>query len=353
MDNILRRKTKKVSVGNTFIGCDSPITVQSMTNTDTRDIKSTIEQIRKLEDLGCDIIRIAIPDYSACEAIKEIKKSISIPVVADIHFDYKLAIQSIQNGADKIRINPGNIGDIEKLKIIIDEAKKRNVAIRIGVNSGSIEKDLLKKYNGVTPQGLVDSAIRYLEIFEDQNFSNMVFSLKASNVLMTIQAYRIMSQKTDYPLHIGVTEAGTIKLGTIKSAVGIGSLLSEGIGDTIRVSLTGDPAEEIIAGKEILRSLGLRKEGIEFISCPTCGRCNVNLIEPAEEAEKKLQHINANIKVAIMGCAVNGPGEAACADIGIAGGNKEVLLFKKGIIVGKIKEEDAVDVLVSEIEKMI
>ncbi|MFA6308543.1 MAG: flavodoxin-dependent (E)-4-hydroxy-3-methylbut-2-enyl-diphosphate synthase [Clostridia bacterium] len=345
-------KTKKIAVGNIFIGGGSPITVQSMTNTDTRDVKNTVKQIKMLEEAGCEIIRVAVPDIEAAEAIKKIKKSISIPLVADIHFDYRLAIQSIMNGADKIRINPGNIGGADRVKSVIAEAKDRNITIRIGVNSGSLEKNILKRYNGVTPEGMVESALNNMKILEAQKFTNTVVSLKTSNVLMTINSYRLMSQKSDYPLHIGVTEAGTVKKGTVKSSVGIGCLLAEGIGDTIRVSLTGDPIEEVITGKEILKALGLKNEGIEFISCPTCGRCRINLVEIAEEAEKRLAHIKTNIKVAIMGCAVNGPGEAIEADIGLAGGDKEVLLFKKGVILEKIKEENAVDVLVEEIEKM-
>jgi (E)-4-hydroxy-3-methylbut-2-enyl-diphosphate synthase len=352
VDDFKRMKTKKIAVGNIFIGGGSPITVQSMANTDTRDVKNTVKQIKLLEEAGCEIIRVAVPDIEAAEAIRKIKKSISIPLVADIHFDYRLAIQSIMNGADKIRINPGNIGGAERVKNVIEEAKDRSISIRIGVNSGSLEKNILKKYNGITPEGMVESALNNIKILEAQKFTNTVVSLKTSNVLMTINSYRLMSQKSDYPLHIGVTEAGTVKKGTVKSAVGIGCLLAEGIGDTIRVSLTGDTIEEVITGKEILKALGLRNEGIEFISCPTCGRCRINLVKIAEEAEKRLAHIKTNIKVAIMGCAVNGPGEAIEADIGLAGGDKEVLLFKKGVIVEKVKEENAVDILVKEIEKM-
>jgi len=323
-----------------------------MTNTDTRDVKATISQIKSLELAGCDIVRVAVPDNEAAEAIKLIKEGISIPLVADIHFDYRLAMVSMENGADKIRLNPGNIGDRDRVKKVVEMAKSRSIPIRIGVNSGSVEKQLLIKYNGVTPQGMIESALKHAEILEDLDFDNILFSIKASSVPLTIEVYRLMSEKTEYPLHIGVTEAGTIYKGTIKSSVGLGCLLAEGIGDTIRVSLTGDPVEEIKAGIEILKALGLKKQGVEFISCPTCGRCQIDLINIANKVEEKLQYINKELKVAVMGCAVNGPGEAKEADIGIAGGKGEVLLFKKGEIIRKIPQEKAVEELLSEIEKL-
>ena len=349
---IKRKETKKIKVGDLFIGGDSPITVQSMTNTDTRNIPATIDQIKRLEEAGCEIIRLAVPDQEAAVAIKEIKRAASIPVVADIHFDYRLALTCMENGVDKVRINPGNIGDRDRVKQVVNMAKSRQIPIRIGVNSGSIEKDILQKYNGVTPEGMVESALGHAVILEDLEYDLIAFSIKASNVLMTIAAYRLMSQKSSYPLHIGVTEAGTIYKGTIKSSVGIGCLLAEGIGDTLRVSLTGDPVEEVKVGIEILKSLGLRKEGVEFISCPTCGRTEINLIDIANEVEKKLQAFNKNIKVAVMGCAVNGPGEAREADIGIAGGKGEALIFKKGQIIRKVPQDRIVEELMKEIEKL-
>lgn len=347
-----KSNTKKIKIGSTFIGGDSSITVQSMTNTDTRDVGATVLQIKKLEDAGCDIVRVAVPDNEAAQAIKEIKKAISIPLVADIHFDYRLAIQSIENGADKIRINPGNIGGRERVKKVVETADKHQVPIRIGVNSGSIEKHILEKYKGVTPEGMVESALNHAEMLEDFGFDRIIFSIKASNVPLTIAAYRLLSKKTKYPLHIGVTEAGTIYKGTIKSSVGIGCLLTEGIGDTLRVSLTGDPVEEVKVGNEILKTLGLKKYGIELISCPTCGRTEIDLVEIARKVEDKLKLLNKDIKVAIMGCAVNGPGEAREADIGIAGGKGEALLFKKGEIIRKLPGDRIAEELLAEIEKM-
>jgi len=346
-----RKKTKKIRVGDTFIGGDYPITVQSMTNTDTRDAASTVDQIKRFEEAGCSIVRVAVPDIQAAEAIKYIKKSISIPLVADIHFDYRLAIESMKNGVDKIRLNPGNIGDQDRIKSVVEVAKQRQIPIRIGVNSGSLEKDVMAKF-GVTPTAMVESALQHARILEKLDFYDIVFSLKASSVSMTISAYRKMAQKSDYPLHIGVTEAGTVYRGTIKSAVGIGCLLAEGIGDTIRVSLTGDPVEEIKAGNEILKSLGLKKGGVDFVSCPTCGRCQIDLISMANKIEEKLLNVDKDIKVAVMGCAVNGPGEAKEADIGLAGGKGEVLLFKKGEIIRKIPQERAVEEFLEEIYKL-
>lgn len=351
-DYITRKKTKKIRVGDTFIGGDSSITVQSMTNTDTRDVVSTISQIKRLEEAGCDIVRVAVPDIQAAEAIGQIKKAIRIPLVADIHFDYRLAIESMKSGADKIRLNPGNIGDQDRVKAVVKVAKERQIPIRIGVNSGSLEKELLIKYGGVTPEAMVESALGHARILEELDFYDIVFSLKASSVSMTIAAYRKMSESSEYPLHIGVTEAGTVYRGTIKSSVGLGSLLAEGIGDTMRVSLTGDPVEEIKVGNEILKALGLKKGGIEFISCPTCGRCQVDLIGIASSIEEKLTEVDKDLKVAVMGCAVNGPGEAKEADIGIAGGKGEVLLFKKGEIVRKIPQERAVEELLEEIKRL-
>ncbi len=349
---ILRKATRKVRVGNLFIGGDAPITIQSMTNTKTSDAGATISQILKLQEAGCEIIRVAVPDLAAAQAIAEIKKAISIPLVADIHFDYRLAITAMENGVDKVRINPGNIGDRERVKSVVSCASERKIPIRIGVNSGSLEKELLEKYGGVTDEALVESAMKHVQILEDLNFKDIIISLKASNVPLTIATYHLMSQRVPYPLHVGVTEAGTVYQGTVKSAVGIGALLAQGIGDTIRVSLTGDPVEEIKAGKAILKSLGLYKKGAEFISCPTCGRTRINLIGIAEKVEKALEGVEKPIKVAVMGCVVNGPGEAREADIGIAGGEGCALLFKKGEILRKVPEDKVIEELLREIESM-
>ena len=346
---IKRRETKKIRVGSLYIGGDAPVSVQSMTNTLTSNVDETVSQIEKLQEAGCDIIRVAVPDMDAALAISEIKKRILIPLVADIHFDYRLAITSIENGVDKVRINPGNIGSKERTKSVVSCALERGVPIRIGVNSGSLEKELLDKYGGVTPEALVESALKHVKILEDLNFNDIIISIKASSVPLTIAAYQLISQKVSYPLHVGVTEAGTIYKGTIKSSVGIGALLAQGIGDTIRVSLTGEPVEEIKAGKEILKSLGLLRQGLEFISCPTCGRTKINLIEIAEKVEKALEGIDKNLKIAVMGCVVNGPGEAKDADIGIAGGDRCAMLFKKGQIIRKISEDNIVDELLKEI----
>lgn len=349
---MMRVNTKKIKVGNKFVGGDSPVSVQSMTNTDTRNPIATIEQIKELEMAGCDIVRCAVPDMEAAKALKEITKNAKIPVVADIHFDYRLALEAMENGISALRINPGNIGAKERVEILASTAKEKNIPIRIGVNSGSLEKDLLAKYNGVSAEGLVESALKHVEILENVNFDDIVISIKSSNVPMMIESYRLMSKKVNYPLHLGVTEAGTIWRGTIKSSIGIGTLLSEGIGDTIRVSLTGDPVEEIKVGREILKTFGYVKSGVEFVSCPTCGRTSIDLIKIANEVEKKLEDCNKNIKVAVMGCVVNGPGEAREADIGIAGGKGEGLIFKKGEIVKKVKEEYLVDELIKEINNM-
>jgi len=347
-----RKKTKVLEIGGVKIGGNNPIAVQSMCNTDTRDITATVNQIHKLQEAGCEIIRVAVPDMAAAEALCDIKKNIDIPLVADIHFDYRLALKAVENGVDKLRINPGNIGGEENVKAVSKACKERGIPIRIGVNSGSLEKDILQKYGKVTPEGLVESALRHVRILEKYDFSDIVISIKASDVPFTVKAYSLLSDKVDYPLHLGITESGTVWGGSVKSSVGIGLILGLGIGDTIRVSLTGDPIEEIKVGKAILKALGLRKFGVEFISCPTCGRTEIDLISIAGEVEKRCAHINKNIKVAVMGCAVNGPGEAREADIGIAGGKGVGLIFKKGQVIKKVDENMIVDELIKEIEKI-
>ncbi|MCJ7856872.1 flavodoxin-dependent (E)-4-hydroxy-3-methylbut-2-enyl-diphosphate synthase [Lachnospiraceae bacterium NSJ-143] len=347
-----RKKTRVVAAGNVLIGGENPIIIQSMCNTDTRNIESTVNQIHALEDAGCEMVRLAVPDMQAAFSIGKIKKSVSVPLVADIHFDYRLAVEAINQGIDKIRINPGNIGSYRNVQILADMAKEKHIPIRIGVNSGSLERELLKKFGRVTPEAMVESALGHVKILEDCGFNDIVISIKSSGVPFSIEAYRLLSQAVDYPLHIGITEAGTVYSGTVKSAVGIGAILSMGIGDTIRVSLTGNPVDEIKAAKEILKSLELRKFGIEMISCPTCGRTQIDLIGLAEKVEKRCESINKNIKVAVMGCAVNGPGEAREADIGIAGGKGEGLIFKKGEIFKKVPENMLLDTLMEEIEKL-
>lgn len=347
-----RKITRIVNVGGIKIGGEEPVVIQSMTNTDTRDVEKTLEQIDKLVNEGCQIVRCAVPDMEACEALKEITKRSKVPIVADIHFDYRLALKAIDNGVAKLRINPGNIGSIDRVKAVVEKAKEKNIPIRIGVNSGSLEKDILERDGRPTAKGLVESALRHVKILEDLNFYDIVISIKSSNVPMMIESYRLISEKCNYPLHLGVTESGTVFKGTIKSSIGIGTLLAEGIGNTIRVSLTSDPVEEIKVAKEILRALGYTKEGIEFVSCPTCGRTEIDLIKIAEEVEGKLKNTNKNIKVAVMGCVVNGPGEAREADIGIAGGKGFGIIFKKGQIVKKVKEEDLVSELIKEIESL-
>lgn len=347
-----RLATRKIRVGNTYVGGDASIKVQSMTNTDTRDTISTISQILRLEKAGCDIIRCAVPDLEASEALSKITREINIPLVADIHFDYKLALNSIKNGVSALRINPGNIGNKDRIKAVVDAAKDRGIPIRIGVNSGSLHKDILQSYGRVCPEALVASALRHVEILEELNFFDIAISVKSSDTKEMIESYRLISKKVDYPLHVGVTESGTLRRGTIKSSVGIGTLLAEGIGDTIRVSLTDDPIEEVKVGRDILKSLGLAEEGIELISCPTCGRTQIDLIRIAKEVEERLSKMNKPLKVAVMGCAVNGPGEARRADIGIAGGNGEGLIFKKGEIIKKVREEDLVTELIKEIERL-
>lgn len=349
---IQRKKTKSIKIGNIYIGGDAPITVQSMTNTDTRNVEATLGQIRALRTAGCDIVRLAVPDMAAADALYDITRGVNMPMVADIHFDYRLALKAIENGVAKLRINPGNIGSREKVEILAKACLEKGIPIRIGVNSGSLEKDILEKYAGPTPEALVESALRHVAILDEVNFHDVVISIKSSNVERTIKAYRLLSQQTDLPLHIGVTEAGTLWRGTIKSAVGIGTLLAEGIGDTLRVSLTGDPIEEIKVGREILKAVGHLKEGIEFVSCPTCGRTQIDLIGIANEVERRLEGSKKEIKVAVMGCVVNGPGEAKDADIGIAGGKGVGLIFKKGIIVRQVKEDELVEALLVEIETM-
>jgi (E)-4-hydroxy-3-methylbut-2-enyl-diphosphate synthase len=347
-----RRKTRKVWVGNVAIGGGAPISVQSMTKTDTRDVASTIRQIKKLERAGCEIIRVAVPDMESANALPRIKKNINIPLVADIHFDYRLALKAIDNGVDKLRINPGNIGARWKVERIVKAASERKIPIRIGVNAGSVPRDILAKYKKASPQALVESAIRQIRILEVLNFNDIVISVKAFDVPTTIKAYELISKKTNYPLHLGITEAGLPQAGSIRSALGIGLLLAQGIGDTIRVSLTGDPVEEIRVGQEILKSLNLRKFGPTIISCPTCGRCEIDLILMVKEVEKRMKNIKAPITVAVMGCVVNGPGEARYADVGIAGGKGYGLLFHKGKIVGKVKEKDLVKALLDVVEQM-
>ena len=335
-----RRQSREVSVGNVKIGGNNPISIQSMTNTDTRDAEATIAQIKRLEEVGCDIVRVAIPDMTAAKNIAKIKSEVNIPVIADIHFDYRLALEVIDQGVDGVRINPGNIGSIDRVKMVVEKCKEKNLKIRIGVNGGSLEKELLQKYGSATAEALVESAMNHVKILEDLDFRNIVISLKSSDIYKTLEAYELISKQVDYPLHIGITESGSVKKGTIKSSIGVGALLLKGIGDTIRISLTGDPCEEVIVGKEILRSLDLLNDKIKVVSCPTCGRCNIDLISVVNEVEEKINHMEKDITVAIMGCAVNGPGEAREADIVIAGGKEEGLLFKKGEIIRKIKQED-------------
>lgn len=347
-----RKITRTVDVGGVKIGGGHSISIQSMCNTDTRDAAATVKQILSLEEAGCDIIRVAVPDAEAAEAVGKIKKMIHIPLVADIHFDYRLALECIKNGVDKVRINPGNIGSRERVKLVADAAKAKGIPIRIGVNGGSLEKDLLEKYGSPTADALVESAMRHVEILDDVNFEDIVVSIKVSNVPVMLEAYRKFSAQTDIPLHVGVTESGTERMGTIKSSIGIGTLVSEGIGDTVRVSLTADPVREVYAAKDILRVLGERKNGIEFVSCPTCGRTRIDLISIASEVEKRLAGIDKPLKVAVMGCVVNGPGEARDADIGIAGGNGEGIIFKKGEILRKVPENMIVEELVKEVEKL-
>ena len=347
-----RDGTKKINIGGVIIGGGNPVRIQSMCNTRTDDVEGTVSQIERLTEAGCEIIRCTVPDKKAAEAFKEIKKRIRIPLVADIHFDYSLAILSAENGADKIRINPGNIGGEEKLKKVVNACKERDIPIRVGVNSGSLEKEIIEKNGGVTAEGLVESALDKVRMIEDNDYDNIVISIKSSNVMMCVKAYELVSERTDYPLHVGITEAGTVKSGNIKSAVGLGIILNEGIGDTIRVSLSTDPVEEVKSAKLILKTLGLRKGGPELVSCPTCGRTRINLTDLAEKVENLLAGYEKDIKVAVMGCAVNGPGEAKEADIGVAGGNGEGLLFRKGEIIRKVKEEEILGALKEELDRL-
>jgi len=347
----MRRKSKIIKVGNVPVGGNNPIVVQSMTTTDTRNIDATAEQIKKLEKAGCELVRVAVPDEEAAGAISRIKKRVNVPIIADVHFDYRLAVKSVEAGADGLRINPGNIGGKEKVRRVVDVCREKKIPIRIGVNAGSLDKKILKKYGGVCAQAMVESALENIKILEDMNFEEVKVSLKSSSVMLTVDAYRMIAQEVEYPLHIGITEAGTKDRALIKSALGIGILLNEGIGDTVRVSLTSDPVNEVWAAYEILRNLGLRKRGVELISCPTCGRCEIDLIKLAEEVERQVRFLDKPLRIAVMGCVVNGPGEAKEADIGIAGGKGFGLLFKNGKIIGKIPEKDIVYELLKEIEK--
>lgn len=346
---MIRNKTKEIQIGGVKIGADNPIAIQSMTNTKTEDVKATVAQILALEKAGCEIIRCAVPTMEAAKAFEEIKKQIHIPLVADIHFDYKLAIAAVENGADKIRINPGNIGSRERIQAVVDCCKERNIPIRVGVNSGSLEKSLLEKYGGVTAEGLVESALDKVSVITDMGYDNLVISIKSSDVMMCIKAHELLAEKTVFPLHVGITESGTTYSGSVKSAIGLGNILYQGIGDTIRVSLTGDPVQEIYAAKMILKTLGLRQGGITVVSCPTCGRTQIDLISLAEQVEEMVKGFDLDIKVAVMGCAVNGPGEAREADIGIAGGVGEGLLIKKGEIVKKVPEAELLETLRQEL----
>lgn len=348
-----RRLTRQLEVGKVSVGGKAPIVVQSMTNTKTSDPVATLEQINRLAEAGCDIVRCAVPDIAAAEGLKTIVKESPIPVIADIHFDYKLALAAIEAGVDGLRLNPGNIGGNDRVAAVVEAAKKRNIPIRIGVNAGSLPKDLLEKYGHPTPEALVEAAWRHIRILEEMDYKNIKISLKAHDVPLTLAAYRLMASQCDYPLHVGITEAGTVNSGIIKSAVGIGTLLAEGIGDTIRVSLTGDPVREVKVGFEILKSLGLREYGPTLISCPTCGRTQINLEKLALEVEKRLAEISEPITVAVMGCVVNGPGEAREADVGIAGGINEGLIFRKGEVLKKVAEADIIDELFAEIEKIL
>ena len=348
-----RESTRVVRIGNRVIGGGNPVLIQSMCNTHTEDIDATTAQILELEAAGCDIIRVAAPNMEAARAIKTIKSHIHIPIVADIHFDYRLAIEAIESGADKIRINPGNIGSSDRVRAVVDAARDHGIPIRVGVNSGSLEKDILEKYGRVTAEGLVESALNNVRQIEDLGYDNIVISIKSSDVMMCIKAHELITKQTDHPLHVGITEAGTVKVGTIKSSVGLGIILHEGIGDTIRVSLTGAPVEEIVTAKHILKTLGLRSGGVDVVSCPTCGRTQIDLIRLADQVEAMVSGYDKDIKVAVMGCVVNGPGEAREADIGIAGGVGEGLLIKKGQIIRKVPEDQLLDALRQELDSMV
>ena len=348
-----REHTKVIQIGNVKIGGGNPIAIQSMTNTRTEDVEATVAQILALEAVGCEIIRCAVPTMEAAKAFAEIKPQIHIPLVADIHFDYRLAIAAMENGADKVRINPGNIGSDEKIKAVVDAAKEREIPLRVGVNSGSLEKHLIEKYGGVTAEGLVESALHQSELIENMGYDKLVISIKSSDVLMCVKAHELIANQTTYPLHVGITESGTVTSGNIKSSIGLSLILGQGIGDTIRVSLTADPVEEIASAKQILKTLGLRKGGIEVVSCPTCGRTKIDLIGLAGKVEELVKHYPLDIKVAVMGCVVNGPGEAREADIGIAGGIGEGLIIRKGEVLRKVKEEELLSELKKELDKML
>jgi (E)-4-hydroxy-3-methylbut-2-enyl-diphosphate synthase len=347
---ITRKNTKEVHIGDRVIGGGNPILIQSMTNTKTENVAETVEQIHRLTEAGCDIIRCAVPTMEAAEALEEIKNQITIPLVADIHFDYRLAIAAIEHGADKIRINPGNIGSIERVRFVVDAARERNIPIRVGVNSGSLEKELVEKYHGVTAEGIVESALDKVHLIEDMGYDNLVISIKSSDVMMCVHAHELIAEQTDYPLHVGITEAGTLISGNIKSSIGLGLILTQGIGDTIRVSLTGDPLEEIKSAKLILRTLGIRKGGIEVVSCPTCGRTQIDLISLANRVETLVAGYPLDIKVAVMGCVVNGPGEAKEADLGVCGGIGEGLLLRHGEVIKKVPEDELLPALREELE---
>ncbi|HLA50887.1 MAG TPA: flavodoxin-dependent (E)-4-hydroxy-3-methylbut-2-enyl-diphosphate synthase [Thermodesulfobacteriota bacterium] len=349
---INRRETRQITVGSVKIGSNHPVSIQSMTNTDTADVKATINQIKALEKAGCEIVRVAVPNMEAAEAVAKIKKAANIPIIADIHFDYRLALKVIDKEIDGLRLNPGNIGGRGRIKAVVTAAKERKIPIRIGVNAGSLEKALLEKYGHPTAEAMVESALRHIRILEDLDFQNIKISMKASDIWKTIEAYRLLSKKVDYPFHIGITEAGTMFSGTVKSAAGLGILLSEGIGDTLRVSLTGDPVEEVRVGWEILKSMRLRERGVNIISCPTCGRIKLDIIKLAGEIEKRLSYVTRPINIAVMGCVVNGPGEAVESDIGVAGGDGVGMLYIKGKPIKKVKEKDIVDAVVKEAEKM-
>ncbi len=351
-DNIIRKKTRQISLGTLKIGGSAPVAVQSMCNTDTRNVQETLAQIRRLEQAGCEVVRLAVPDSEAVQALGKIRKETTLPLIADIHFDYRLAVEAVKQGVDALRINPGNIGGKDKTEEVVRACRDRGIPIRIGVNAGSLEKQLLEKYRHPTPEAIVESAFGHIRILEELNFTSIKVSLKASDVLTTVQAYRLFSGKSDYPLHIGISEAGTIFSGTIKSSVGLGILLAEGIGDTLRVSLTADPVEEVRVGYEILKSLKIRQRGVNVISCPTCGRTEIDIISLAQEVERRLAGIKEPLTVAVMGCVVNGPGEAREADVGIAGGKGIGLLFKHGEIIRKLSEAELADALVREAEAL-
>ncbi len=350
---IMRRKTRAIMLGAVKIGADAPVTVQSMTKTATSDVRSTVRQIRELTEAGCEIIRVAVPDMQAAEAIGSIKRLIRIPLIADIHFDWRLALKALDEGADGLRLNPGNIGETGRIREVVSAAKQRKALIRIGVNSGSLEKDILQRYGHPTAPALVESAMRHIGILERMDFFDIKVSLKASSVPMTIEAYRLLAEKVDYPFHIGITEAGTSFSGAVKSAVGIGALLADGIGDTLRVSITGDPKEEVSVGWEILKSLEIRERGIKIVSCPTCGRIKLDCVSIAKHVEKRLSHVKEPLKISIMGCVVNGPGEALESDVGVAGGDGVGLVYVKGRVVKKVKEHEIADALVLEVEKIL